>query len=610
MKKTKLWLTRLAKYQKWLVIGVVLAAFCLRCWGLGKTPPSVYWDEMSLAYDAWSLARTAHDMHGNFLPLASLVSFGDYKPSAYFYATAIVMKLVGKRLWAVKVPSLLAGIAIVWLTGKLAGKMWPEMKKQYWWWELLVMILTAINPTFIHLSHIGFETNLATAFFLAGVYLLYPLPYRITDKLSSWWQDHFFGKKLKIDWSLIGGEVFLLLAFYTYHSLRVIAPLTGIYLLCWRWWREGGAKLTTSRHKNNKFDANCGAKVTQCLKKNWETLILMLVLAVVAVWPFVQSFGSPTLTNRFAETSIFADLDLISQSNQCRALGGDTLAARWWCHRFWYYGRAMLENFASHWRVNYLFVSGDANRRHSIGWWGVLYPLEIVAIFGCLLYASHNWRREKATWCWVIFWLLIGILPASMTKATPHLLRTLTVVPLWLILIGLGWCEWWQLCQKKWRWVLASVILLAYAVMFLSWLFYEHVYYPRAFASEWQDGYEEAIEELAQLQKQYPQLPVYVTRALGRPSVYYFWYQDVDPLLLQSVKDEQEYDQAEYVTFTPEHVSFGPGWSGKEQLFVVTIEELEQMAATPEAKIINNVAGQPVLAVGRYEMATRKIDND
>ncbi len=573
MKVAANWWRKIRQHPFYLSILILFVAFLLRVWGLGQVPPSVYWDEMALAYDGWSLATTARDMHGNFLPASALVSFGDYKPSGYFYAVALVMMVIGPQLLAVKVPSLLASVMIVWLAGRLAGKVFPELKNKYWWWENLVMLLVAINPSFIHLGHVGFETVLATAFFLGGVYLLYPSADRKTEKSEKKFMPKF-------DWPAVGGEVCLLLSFYTYHSLRVIAPLAGIYLLWWRW------------HK-------LAREAPQRWRKIWRSLGVMSILAMVALTPFVLD-SKRSLTNRFSETSIFSDVEIIKQSNQCRQLGGEGLLARWWCHRYWFFARQILQNFGDHFTWDYLFFHGDVNRRHSVGLFGVLYPVEMIALFLGVVYLSKNWRRRQERLAWLLFWLVIAVLPASFTRATPHLLRTLTLLPLLLMVVAAGWVEVMNLVGKRWRPWLVMVVTLIYVGMLAAWLYYYHVYYPRAFAGDWQDGYEAAYRELAAWQEKYPQLPVYVTRELGRPAVYYFWYRQIAPASLQAIAGEQGYDQAEYITYTPDKIKFGPGWEEKEQLFVLTMAESTQLTATPEAAVIEDVGGKPVLAVGHW----------
>ena len=612
-------LTKLAAHRFLLTIGVLLVALVIRSWNLLMNPPSLYWEERALLYDAWSIVQTGRDVHGQWLPLVAFESYGDYKPSGYFYAVAVLIQLFGKSEIIVRLPSVIAGIASVWLTGKIAGLLFVYQQKKYWWWELLVMLLATFNPALWQLSRGGWETNLATAYLLAGIYFLLKAKSRTINfqvslrslvrssakecgawcgarqKSAELGTSSAVGQKSKsiffvghckkllvsLPWSVIIGEIFLLLSFYTYHATRVVAPLLGIYLATWRW-----CLLVSKYHWR--------------WQRILAEILVVMVIALLGSGPLLYQLLSPAVADRFQTTSMLQDIDLISQSNQCRVWGGETLLARWWCHRYWYFARAIIQNLTSHFNWDYLFFHGDHNPRHSIQFFGVYYPLEMLALVLALVFASKNWHQNRSTWWFLSFWLLVGLLPASVTYGTPHLLRTLTTVPVGVILVAVGWREFLSWWQPRWRgWCLASVATI-YLGMITMWAFYNHAYYPRAFAHEWQSGYREGMWSLAMLQERFPQLPVYITRSLGRPAYYYFYYHDIAPRTVQAVASEQKYDQSEFLTFTPDQVNFGTGWLEQEQLFMLTPDEAASLAATPEATIINDAAGTAVLVVGHY----------
>src|SRR3989344_6701054 len=91
-----------------LTLIIVLAAI-LRFWHVTQTPPALYWDEVSLGYNAYSILKTARDEHGKFLPLTNFGAFGDYKPPAYIYATVPSIAVFGLNEFAVRFPSALFG---------------------------------------------------------------------------------------------------------------------------------------------------------------------------------------------------------------------------------------------------------------------------------------------------------------------------------------------------------------------------------------------------------------------------------------------------------------------------------------------------------------------
>ena len=70
-----------------ILLGIVLLAGFLRFWQLASLPPSLYWDEVSQGYNAYSILTTGKDEHQEFLPLARFQAFGDYKAPVNIYLT-------------------------------------------------------------------------------------------------------------------------------------------------------------------------------------------------------------------------------------------------------------------------------------------------------------------------------------------------------------------------------------------------------------------------------------------------------------------------------------------------------------------------------------------
>ena len=557
--------------RHWLTIVILLVALGVRLWRWPNNPPTLYWEEVALGYDAWSIAQTGRDYHGEAWPMVAFTSFGDYKPSGYFYATAFLMRIFGPHDWVIRLPSLLAGLFIVWACGALVRRVGDRPFGRGWRVSHLAMLIAALNPALLHVSRVGFESNLATAFFLGGVLLLWPA-------VSSLRSRRLFA-------TTVGGAGCLWLAFYTYHALRVVAPALGVFLFFWRARQIAPEKKIFSR---GWWRA----------RPDWlSTVSATFFVSLLFALPFVHNLFSVTVTQRFAETSLFSNLSLIEASNQCRKLAGDTFIARFYCHRFFFFGRQIVQNFFAHFNFSYLFFSGDVNRRHSVGLFGVFFPWEIMAFAGasfCLLQRGRQRLPEKF---FLLFWLIVGLLPASLTVAVPHLLRSLNVVPLLVVAVSYGWWYLSRLCAAKWRFWLKRLIFLLYIGTSLVWQFYYHAYYRVAFSDVWQDGYQPALTALSQLMAQFPDESVYMTRHLGRPSIYYFWYQRIAPEKVQKAADTSLFDQGEFLTF--ERINFGTGLANGQQLLLVTPEEWVSLPATEATSEIKNLQGETVLVVGR-----------
>src|SRR4030042_170835 len=72
------------RFDKYLIILIILIAAFLRLWNLGSNPPHLSPDEAALGYNAYSIFKTGKDEYGMLLPVI-FKSFGDFKPGFYIY---------------------------------------------------------------------------------------------------------------------------------------------------------------------------------------------------------------------------------------------------------------------------------------------------------------------------------------------------------------------------------------------------------------------------------------------------------------------------------------------------------------------------------------------
>src|SRR5215207_2988516 len=111
------------------IIAILLVAFFLRLYQVTQLSP--YWEEVALGYDAYSILKTGKDHHGNSWPLVAFESFGDWKPSLYFYAIVPFIQLFGLNTFSVRLPSILSGVAIVGGVGTLAYLVSHHLKREH-----------------------------------------------------------------------------------------------------------------------------------------------------------------------------------------------------------------------------------------------------------------------------------------------------------------------------------------------------------------------------------------------------------------------------------------------------------------------------------------------
>jgi len=516
---------------------LVLASF-LRLSSLDTLPPSPYWEEVALGYDAYSILKTGKDHHGNPWPVVAFESFGDWKPSLYFYTVVPSVALFDLSVWAVRFPSALAGILTVLCTYLLIREILTDRKYKDSV-SLLTAFFLAVTPWHILTSRVAFETNLGSFLVTLGSWLFY-----------SW-------KRKKSLLALLLSSISFALSLYSYHGFRVFTPLLVTFLVI-------------SSYKT--------------LLASKKTVALSFAVFVLLTLPVLIKMRDPQVTQRFGQTSAFATLEPILQSNAAIAKHGGSLVARLLHHRFWYYGKIFTENYVSHFSSNFLFIKGDENLRHSVGLIGQLYWVQLPLILLGLFYLFRN-----KTWNmgFIVGWLLLSPVAAGVTKATPHALRALPMVIAFsaLAAFGLGslLMNIRSLPFKKTvnREISFAVLLLGLGLtLFETTRFYDYYqhFYPKKTSQLWQYGYGEMVDYIEGNKESYDQ--VIVTRDQGRPAMYYWFYTKEDPRKVQEWDKLSPKDQGEYLQF--ENIYFGiePNEKGKRLIVTTAPSETGRLLKT------------------------------
>ena len=495
----------------WLIILaslIIIFGGLLRVVKLGDFPKGLYWEEVALGYDAYSILKTGADFHSQRFPLVAFESFGDYKPSGYFYAAAISEFFLGLNDVAVRLPSVLAGVGLIVLGMLLAREIFSQAKQQNWL-ILVSGLMIAFSPWALQFSRAAFEANLAAFFSGLGIWLLF--------------------KSQRRGFLLPLAALAFIVSIYTYHAARLFVPLLLIaYSLMF--WRN--------------------------LKKQWLWIILAGLGGCFLILPIIFKLQSVEVGHRFQETSAFTEVEPISKINQLREADGNTLLTRLIHHRYWYYSETFLRNLLVHFDPNYLFVSGDTNLRHSTGQVGVFYLIDAVFLIWGL--AAIARKPDKGT-VFLLVWWVAALVPAALTRAAPHALRTLGAIPAPQLIIAYGLVElsrviWRRFKVKPWLWV--GIVVAVYGLFVGRYLADYFGDYARRSATWWQVDYPEMIGWVTAHQDQYDQ--VYISRIHGRPSMYYFFYNQVDPQLVQAEEVSAAKDQGERLSF--DKITFGlPG---------------------------------------------------
>ncbi len=453
-----------------LLISILLLAFVLRFYQLGKVPPSLYWDEVSLGYNAYSIATTLRDEHGVFLPHDSFAAFGDYKPIGYIYAAAPFVKIFGLTEVAVRLPSAIAGILLVLASYLLVTELTRNRK-----WALLTALFIAVSPWSLQMSRAAFEANLATCFTAFGVW--------------------FFLQARRNPIFYFLSSIFFAGAMYTFNSHRVFVPL---------------------------LVAAMSLIFIKDILRRWKGAVFFYLTILLLLLPLVPHLLSPEGKLRFNEVAWMNDVSIVETANKNIADNNNALWAKIVYNRRVLYAGEFLRHYLDHYRFDFLFQTGDINPRLSTRAVGEMYlfdfPLVILGIFSLI-------KKHNKTAFLILAWLILGPVPAAFARETPHALRTLNVLPVPQIIAAIGAVQLFKsLKQLKFLKILISVSLSISVFLYLQNYYFV---YPEKYSGDWQYGYKQMVEYVAAAQKDYDYIDV--TNHYGRPYIYFLFYNRYDP---------------------------------------------------------------------------------
>ncbi len=456
--------------KKILFLLIIILAFSLRFFRLGENPPSLYWDEASLGYNAYTIATSLHDEHGEFLPLARFIAFGDYKPPGYIYAAVPAILIFGLNEFSVRFPSMLAGLFMVIVTYYLTKELFANRKI-----ALLASFLLGVSVWSVQFSRAAFEANLAAFYNLAGIYL--------------------FIVARRIKWLILPSLIFFILSFYTFNANRIIAPLMLL-------------GLSIIYYKN--------------LWANKKWLLFSVFISFMLLLPSISYLQSRESKLRFQEVSIFNNLEPIEVSNGRIAVDGNT----WWNkiihNRRLLFAGDFLKHYFDNFSGRFLFSHGDVNPRLHVQNMGELYVLELPFL---MLGFYMLIRKKGKALAILILWMIVAPIPAATARETPHALRIASILPTYQIIIAYGLYSLVSILRKRFNTGIFSLFFVLCFLFSASIFYYLHnyyIHYPRDWSGEWQYGYKQMVNSVLEREKRYDQ--IYVTNSLGRPYIYFAFY--------------------------------------------------------------------------------------
>jgi 4-amino-4-deoxy-L-arabinose transferase-like glycosyltransferase len=464
--------------KKLIVLAIIISIGAIfRFSALGSVPNSLNWDEVSWGYNAYSILHTGHDEHGKFLPL-SFQAFGDYKQPVYVYLDTLPIALFGLNAFAVRFPSAFMGVLSILFVYLLTCEVFFLHKRR---WEIasVTAFLFAISPWSIQFSRVAFEANIGLAFVILGAWLFIK------------------GLHEKRHYYLIIALLPLAISGYTYHSEKIFTPLFffGLLVYGFRYFKTKKVLL-----------------LLLCLVYIFLNLFWLLDMRTTA------RGRSVLFTSQQTQVLSHSAKEMIADQQNNTPLGSVIH------NRRVVYLNKYLENYLTHFDLNYLFVTGSDATHHAPGM-GMLYLIEFpFIVLGIILLI----RRKEWSTSILFYWFLLGPVAAALAIDPPNASRSMIILPTWQLFSAVSLVYLYDHLRSK---RVGQGVLLLIAVAFsLNILYYAHQYFSHTnseYSEYWQYGYEQAVHEASMFEKEGK--TVFFSPSFEQPYIFYLFYTQYDP---------------------------------------------------------------------------------
>lgn len=455
-----------------LIIILVIAVF-VRFYGLTTTPPSLNWDEVSHGYNAYSILHSGRDEWGVKIPII-FRAYGDYKLPVYIYTTAISIALLGLTTLAIRLPSAIAGVLLVFYTYRLAKLLFNKDI------AILASFLVAVEPWSLFLSRIALEANLSQALIVAGAY------YLLTG--------------IKEYKKLILGIFLLGLSVWTYNSARVFVPLLILAFLLIYLKEISRLTMTNIRATTGVF----------------------LLCALFFGTMLIQLSGG-TGQARYKNVSIINEgsVAVIEQKRNNTSL--PAVVSKFVYNRPVYFATNFGNNYLSHFSPRFLFFEGGSDYQFNIPNTGLLYIVNIVPFYAGLIALIKRAKADRHSLL-LLSWIVLSPIPASITRESPHTLRDIVALPTPMILSSLGVFWILSLFAKFKKYQIHTAAIYVFVVAFLAGSYLADYFnqYRVNYSWSWQYGYKQVVELIEQDYNNYDK--IIFTKKYGEPHEFLLFY--------------------------------------------------------------------------------------
>lgn len=484
-----------------IILILIFAAF-FRVADITRYPPHLTWDEVSHGYNAYSIANTGSDEWGEKFPLI-FRAFGDYKLPVYIYTLVPFVKLFGLSETTTRLPSALAGVISVFLIYLLIKQSFNYLNKRSderveEWVSLIGAFLFAASPWHLFVSRMALEANLALMFVIAGMYFLL--------------------RALKNINALPLGIFFLLISMWTYNSARVFVP--GVIVLY-----------------SLFFFKDLKSKLVKDRRIALITLFVILLFSAPLLYQVILGTGGA----RYEKVKLL-DEGLINRIIETRnSLNFPPVVSRLIANKLTFFTLEFTKNFFSYLSPTFLFFKGGDHYQFSVQNFGLFYHLDaLILLSGAIFLLKQTYKNKIIRFIFV--WLVLSIIPGSITRDAPHVLRSLFVLPVFTLIMAYGIYFIFENTKNKINTKLVVIIIFVmYSYLFARYM-KDYIAYTKEYALSWQYGYRDAVAFVKDNYSEYDH--IIMTKKYGEPHEFVLFYTPWNPTSYRNDSNLERYFQS------------------------------------------------------------------
>ncbi len=296
--------------------------------------------------------------------------------------------------------------------------------------------------------------------------------------------------------------VFFGLSFYSYHSPRLTSPLLLFALLV------------------------LFRQTAVYMKK---TILCGTILFALIITPITLDFVSkPIAETRIGGISIFTRADISIPLTPLYFI--KTIPT-------------FITNYFNQYNPYFLFINTSSMRYFNVRFVGLLYWWELPLLCIGLLTIVKKYKKIRML---IFLWLLIAVLPGSLTRGDPNAGRIFMLLPVFSILSGTGFITIAELLKKRRLifYVSSLIILVGSVSYFLHQYFIDS---PFRFSQQWGYGAKEIAQKVLAIESQYSK--IIITSQIREGYIYILFYGKKDPLWLAQLSHKKRNSFIGYDTF-------------------------------------------------------------